>query len=226
MYTARKLISDVVNDLRATGLDDRYSYRHILSKLADKARILYKQDADSRRLFKISEQWKRIPCVPLCQEDLIKCPIDLPNCTKLVKSRIKIPETFQTSFGNSLIVMSLDISKKFMPTTFQAYRDLANREYKDPNVIYYILLEGYLYIPDSDLEEVQVFGLFKNPFEVTKIVEPNSNCLKPLDEPFPAPDYFFDIIKAQVFQELGKAKSIPEDEKGNLNTLDKGQNAR
>jgi hypothetical protein len=226
MLTYRKIVSDVFNDLKATGLDDRLSFRYIISKLVDKARLLFKQDADSRRLFKISEQWKQIPCIPLCDEPLISCPIAIPDCTKLVKSRIKIPETFQTSYGNALIIMSLDITKKFLPTSFHAYRDLAAREIKDPEVIYYILLDGYLYIPDSELEEVRAFGLFKNPFEVTKLVEEGGDCLKPLDEPFPAPDYFIDIIKTQVFQEMGRVKMIIEDEKGDLNTLDKGQNAR
>ena len=221
MYTARKLISDVTNDLRAMSLDDRYSHRFILSKLTDKAGILFKQDADQRRIFKISDSWKRIPCVPLCEEDLLQCAFEIPHCTNLMKSQFKIHETFQSSYGNTLFVLNLDGSSKFHQTTFQAYRDIRNREYQDPNIKYFILLEGYLYLPDSEIEEVQVIGLFKNPFEVTKLVEPKANCLKPLDEPFPVPDYFIDIIKQQIFQELGKAKGIIKDERGDINSNQK-----
>ena len=218
MQTARQLISDIVNDLRAKSLDDRYSYRYILNKAQDKARLLFKQDADARRIFKISEPWKRMSCVPLCEEDLLQCAYDVAHCTSLMKSRYKIPETFQTSYGNTLIVMTIDGSKKFIQTTFQGYRDIKNREYFDPKIKYFILMDGYIFIPDSEVEEIQVLGLFKNPFEVTKLIDPAASCLKPLDEPFPVPDYFIDIIKQQLLQELGKAKGIVQDERGDLNT--------
>lgn len=222
MDTIRKVISDVVHDLKALSVDDRFSNRHIYSKLTDKLKTLFKQDADSRRLLTISEIWKRIPCVPLCEADMIECCVDLPSCRRLMKSRFAIPEVFQTSYGNILKVMNLDASREFKQTTFPAYKDIVQREYKNPNVTYFILLEGYIYVPDSEVEEVQSFGLFKNPFEVTRIVNPEAHCLKPLDEPFPCPDYLLDIIKTAVVKELaGISLRIPQDERANLNSNEK-----
>lgn len=224
MDSTRKVISDVLGSLNISSLDDRISYRRVLSILNDKLRKFIKQDSDSRKLFKLSEGWKRIPCLTLKEIDMIECGFDIPHCKTLMKSVKKIPEVFQTTYGNMLKVMTLDGTKEFVQTTFPAYKDIANREYKNPNTIYFILLEGNIYIPDREIEEVSLYGLFKNPFEVTKLIDPDAKCLKPLDEKFPCPDYLLDAVKSDTGVELMKKyESRPPDQKADLNVYDKGQ---
>lgn len=214
MDTCRKVISDVVAGLHATNLDDRIPVRLTLSLLKDKVKKFIKQDADTRRLFKLTSAWKRIPCVPMKEINFVECPVDVP-CKAMMRSCFKIPETFESSYGYMLKVFNIVGEKEFIQTSLSGYKNIVSREWVDPNIVYFILMEGYIYVPDSMVDELTVYGLFKNPHEATKLIKGDS-CLKPLDEEFPCPDYLLDPVKQDTKVELIKMyKGIPVDEKPN-----------
>lgn len=223
MDTARKVISDVTGVLKATSEDSRISFRLVLSILTDKVKKFIKQDGDARRLFQVSEMWKRIPCLHMKEIDLQECGFDIPQCTFMMRSVEAVPEVFQSTYGNIIKVLTIDGSKEFKQTTLAAYKDIKRREYQDKRMRYFFLLEDHIYVPDSQVEEVMVLGLFKHPFDVTKLVEgDDAKCLKPLDEPFPCPDYLLDPVKADTKLELAKLyESLVKDERSNLNTNEK-----
>lgn len=219
--TLRKIISDILTSVKAETLDDRISRRFVLSKLQNKGSNFMKQDADARRLFRISEGWKRIPTIEMMETDLMEGGLDVAHCSHVMRSRRKIPEVFQTSYGNILKVFTINFQKELKQTTFHEYKEIARREVKNPHVIYFILSEGYIFVPDSDIEELSAIGLFKNPYDVTKFLDP-STCASPLDEVAPFPDYLVDIIITDVTKELAEVyRRLPADEKSNLNNNEK-----
>ena len=218
--TCRNLVSTVIGMLRAQNVDDHISSRLVLSTLKNKAKLFIKQDTDSRRLLTISEIWKKLPCIPLQEVAYTDCAFDIP-CNKIMKSCFAIPEVFQTSYGSMLKVFTINGERELKQTTLSGYKEIKRREHIDPNVVYYLLIEGFIYVPDSDIDELMGFGLFKNPHEVTRIVE-DATCLKPLDEAFPCPDYLLDaVIKDTQVDLLKMFKPIVVDEKPNLNNNEK-----
>jgi hypothetical protein len=222
MDTTRKVISDVIGTLKATSEDSRISYRLVLSILTDKVKKFIKQDADVRRLFQVSEGWKRIPCLQMKEVNMQECGFDIPQCTFMMRSVEAVPEAFQSTYGNIIKVFTIDTVKEFKQTTLFSYKDIRRREYFDKKIKYFFILEDHIYVPDSQVEEIMVLGLFKHPFEVSKIVDPDNKCLKPLDEPFPCPDYLLDPVKSDAKIELAKIyEALVKDEKANLNTNEK-----
>jgi hypothetical protein len=220
MDTCRKIVSDVVSSLRAENVDDRIPTRLVLSTLKDKVRMFIKQDADSRRLFRISEIWGRLKCIDMKEIDFRECGFDIPQCNLMMRSCHKLPEVFQTAYGNILKIFTIDGRKALVSTTLDFYKDILLREFTDPNVKYFFLLDGYLYLPDCEVDAVMGYGLFKNPEEVAKFN--GETCVFPLDLPFPCPDYLLDPVKKDTKVDLLKIfKPIVVDEKANLDTNEK-----
>ena len=217
--TNKQLASDMATELKALNIDERMSFRFILSRLKDKTRLFIKQDADSRRLLKITNIWKTIKCLDMCDIDAIECACDIPNCKVIKKSKIKIPRVFDSNYGSLIKVLTIDGGKEYLPTTLSSYIDIKNREIQNPNIKYFWMEDGYIFIPDSMVEQVRVVGLFENPEEVDVINDPSLKCSKPLDALFPCPGHLLEIIKKDTIGELVRLfKNVPDDESPNQNS--------
>lgn len=208
----RQIVSDIVGSLASLNIDDRFSRRFILSILVDKTELFIKQDGDQRRLFLVTDIWKSIPCLDMCDASTEVCAGVPGNCCNSLRvSKVEIPEVFESSYGDIIKVMTVDHSKEYTQTKIFNYKDLKNREYQDPNKRYFWILDRHIYIPDSDVKQVFVIGLFKKPYEVDKILDP-SLCVFPLDYNFPCPDYLLDVVKTATKQELASIyKKIIQD---------------
>lgn len=220
MATNRQTISDVVGELKKLNIDDRQSNRLILSRLKDKAKYYIKQDLDSRRLFKITNIWKRIKCLNMKQVDFMECGFDIPHCFCLMKSIDKLPDSYDSNYGTLVKAYVLNGSKEYIQTTLGAYKEIKRREYNDPNTKYFWIEDGHVFVPDSDVVAVTIVGLFQNPHEVDKLNgEKEADCSSPLDAEFPCPDHILKIIKEELIMEIAKIHGATvEDEKGDLNT--------
>lgn len=202
IQTCRQFSSDIVGSLRSLGIDDRIPTRLVLAIGRDYTRTFIKQDADSRRLFQITDIWKSIPCFQMCEEDAVKCGC-LPDCQYVMKSTKQLPAVFDSSYGDVIKIFTIDGSKEYTLIKSFEYKDIKNREYQNSGQRYCWILDRYLYIPDSKVKEVMVVGLFMFPNEVTKLVE-GSECLYPLDEYFPCPGYLLSVVKDQTIKKLAE----------------------
>lgn len=215
--TIRQICSDIINDVKAYNLDDRLSYRFIKNKLFDKISIFVKQDAEMRKLQKLSDLWKPLTCFPMIEIPIDECGDN--SCDKILKSTYKVPSVYQTSYGYSLRVFNNNYSKEFLPIAPGTYRDIKGRPFKSKNG-YYWLANGYLMIPDSTIEEVTLSGMFKEDSELAKIKNPKA-CIKLLDSVFSFPDYLIALAKKEVLTELlGGNRRVQEDDKPNDNHKD------
>lgn len=213
--TYREIISDVTGSLRSLNIDDRISRRLILSILEDKAKNLIKQDADSRRLLKTTDMWLSIDCIDLCPIPPTSCG-DIGECKVLMRSKKQLPEVYETNYGDLIKIMTIEYGKEYTQIRLFDYKDIRNREYKDPGKRYFWILDHYLYIPDSEVRTVFGIGLFRNPYEVDKF-KGIEDCKAFLDYVFPCPDYLLDVVKSETKKELAEIyKRIVPDEKPDL----------
>lgn len=197
MPTNRKICSDIVGYLKANNIDERIPYRLILSTLKDTANLLIKQDSDSRRLFKQANLWKPIPCLELEEIPLIDCPVDI-SCKTIKRSKDKLPEFYTATYGSLLKISNVDGSGSYTETTFEAYNDQINRRFKNSNISYFLIINNYLYVPDTTIEAVRVSGFFRDD---AALICGNS-CIKPLDLEFNCPDYLVTVVKQETQKQL------------------------
>lgn len=223
MDTNRQVVSDVITSLRSINIDDRISNRFVLSRLKDKVRLLIKQDLDSRRLFKITGIWKTIKCFPMISIDFMECGLDIPHCNFVMKSVKKLPKSFDSSYGTLVKVFTINGDKEYTQIKIGDYKDILNREYINKNIKYFWIDDGYIYIPESQVEEVMVVILTENPQEVDILNNiKGSECLKPLDSVFPCPTHLLDVAKTQTILELAKVyKGLVEDNRPDQNSNNK-----
>lgn len=220
--TNRQIISDIITDLRAANLDDKVSKRFILNKLRSYASTLIRQDARNRIIMNLTDLWTDVSCVEMCEAPLVDCcNEDIPDCTTVMRSRKKIPDTYETSYGEMLEVHNPTYAKEFRQTTPKAYKDIKLREFQDKRIKYYWLSNGYLIIPDSSIQIVSIRGVFENPADAKKLNSCSTEtekCPSILDQPFVCPDYLISIVKQETLKDLfGFFKRVTTDENPNLN---------
>lgn len=223
MSTFRKIASDITNDLKANNLDDHISYRFIISKLISSAEVFFKQDAESRKLFDINTLWKDLYCIELEDVDIINCHFDIGGCKQIKKSTQKLPQTYQTSYGNVIKIMSLNYSKTYKQIRPEQYSFYTKRKFQLPQTGYFWIIDDYLYIPNSDVEAVRSIGIFKNTNNVNIFNGVDgAECVSFLDAEFNFPDYIITIAKKDILESLANVtKRTIVDNNPNLNTNQK-----
>ena len=155
MQTFREAVSDVMNDLNSVNHDDVYSYRFIINKLRDKAKLFLKQDADMRKIFKMNDLWKPLNCIELEDYDLLECPWFLKDCTKIKRSKQLIPDSYETSYGNAIVIAGLKNNMTLKQIKPFQYEEYSSNKFAKGKVFW--ISDGRLFIPDSTLEYVKGF---------------------------------------------------------------------
>lgn len=218
MSSCRQFISDVTNELKAKNINDWISPRFILSEARDITAKLIKQDHDARlKLQKLSEGWSEIPCLSLVEVPIISCSeIDVRLCDKLMKSTVKLPDTFSFSNGDVIkYCASPNLSGFIDLTTPRNWNNIQKRKFRDKSKYYFFFLGGYFYIPFPKdevqiIEEVRIEAYFKDQYDVYLFNLNSGNCQdckdtcpKPLDFEFVCPFYLYDAVKQILLQRLG-----------------------
>ena len=110
-----------------------------------------------------------------------------------------------------IVILHSHKEKEYKQIKLFDYKDIKNREYSNPNQRYFWVIDQHIYIPDSEVKEVMVVGLFENPHEVTKLVE-GSECLFALDEFYPSPEYLISVAQDQVIKQLAEIykRTVPD----------------
>lgn len=216
MQTLRSIVSDLSDSLKAINLDDRYSYRYLANKFRDQIATFLRQEARSREILRQMGLWKTIECIELEQVPITACG-DIGDCKTLRRSKIKLPEIYETNYGLILKVLTIDGIKEFAQIQSFQYADYINREYKTNKKVFWIE-NRYIYIPDTELEQVKAMMLPKESLEVDKLNGNCNECLSPLDGPIEYSQYLIDLAKKDVFKQLMGGKQVVEDEKGDDNT--------
>ena len=228
MATNRTFISNVWNDLKALNIDQWISPKFIFQRAEEIASTFIKEENDSRRIYKLSEGWSEIECMPLIEVPITTCPeLNTYICKRLMRTKYKIPQNHSTRYGNLIKhVASVTFGQFYNLVTPKQYRAIMQREFVDPRQKYYFFIGNFIYVPDSFVESVRIEAYFKHPWEVTELNNMNcescetDECIKsPLDYEFVAPDYLTYKIKAQLLKELASIhEAVKEDASPNLDS--------
>ena len=228
--TNAEFTSRVINGLKAVNIDEHISRRYILGIGQNKAKFYISQKLLDKSLFKEDNLFKTIGCFELKNEDRIKCGIyEFARCNSLMKSFHKIPNLVYSRYGASIIsITSIDGSIRFTPITLKALslnKDRVNASKFNKN--YYYIQDGFLYLPDSEIEMVRVTYI---PFDASG-VEKVSNCkhvssfedmdkdmvacMSIWDHTFMCPDKLSEQVVTETINEVFNTKKIPTDENPN-----------
>lgn len=217
MPTVREDIAQIRRSVNSINPDGRFSNKFLYDKMMDVTKMIVRRDTEQRRIFKSTELFKSIFCIPMEAKPIESCTnIYIPKCSTLYVSKIKLPKAFLTPTGSILSVFNVDRSVKLTPTTPQQYSRIVSREAKGPE-LYYWIENDYIYTPQR-IDEVLVFGMFLSSAEVDRINAPTL-CHRFLDGDSVIPDWLrVDVIRVVVQDIAGVTKRIPQDENVNNNS--------
>lgn len=227
--TNREFISIVQNTLNSLSNDMFVHPKLILNIGRDVVSDFLKKDSESRRVTTISEGWSEIECLPLIEVPITECSdLDVRLCNKLMRTKDKLPETFSGYYGNLIKhVASINFGQFYdFVRSPRIWKDIQNRPFKDNRVKYYFFINGYIYIPNSDVESIRVEALFKHKWEIDKINKKDcttckKDCIKILDYEFVCPDYLLLAVETETVNRIINKLKIPADERIDLNSYQK-----
>lgn len=220
--TNGQLVSRIINSLRLLNKDEHISRRYVLSVAKNKANFLISQKLSDRSLFKEEDLFKIVECFRLKKNDLINCDIiEFKRCKSLMKSTKKLPDLLYSRYGSSIIsVTTIDNETEFIPITLKQYSLQKNRMFtKYISQKYYYIRDGYLYIPDSEIEMVNIVLIPKSEEDVEDVSECKKcdKCKSGWDYNFICPDKLLEPVIQDTLKEiLGSYKQIIPDENPNL----------
>ena len=186
------LISKVRSSQKWIFDDNLISDRLIYSIAIPKASLLLKQEVNKRRLLNSDNVFTPYECLDLKLVDLHECGIDASG--KARRSVEKLPQLHEGIYNYTIQgCYNIDNSEEIFPTTIREYINLSKLRYK-PNKLYYIIKDGYLYILDKDIENVNIY-LYTN--ELTE-----TDCTSAYDHEFKFPTYLEDSLYEMINSSL------------------------
>lgn len=226
--TIRQAISQVQTDLKST-MDTRVAPKAIWVKWVFNLATILKQVNETKRVWRSSDMWYRINCLEMETVNAAICPEIAPLVKEFVaKSKSRIPATYTSASGDMIRDLSsvYPYGKQYVVITPKEYDKIRKREFRDPRLGYAFIIDGYLYIPDSEVEKVALTGAFTNPRDAG-ILNGEDPCKPFLDYTFFCPEYLIKVVHDLVIQDLaGVNQKVAKDEDTNLNENTKGQPPR
>lgn len=219
--TYGELISSVVNNFNSTKKDMRIPKRYILSVFKKNAEFIMSQKLRDRSLYREEDLFTWLNCIELKREDIVKCPIiEFKTCKDLMRTKKKLPKILSSIFGYAiLLVTTIDGEKEYKIKTLSSYNTLKRRSnFNKFKGKYAYLKDGYLYIPDSDVEAVNILilTLDEDSDEISECSDPNLKCTSIWDRDIKVADKILTPIIQQTVQEISIRFNIPIDENSNL----------
>lgn len=223
--TNSKLVSRIVNGLKALNKDDRISRRLILNIAKQKAEFYISQKLNDRSLYREDNLYTTIDCFVMEKIEIIKCDIiEFRTCKNIMKSKEKIPGLVYSKYGNSLKeITSIDEEKDFLAITPRQYRKNKDRQGEDDYIRFYVK-DGYLYLLDTEVERVNLYLLTQDTEKVSEICGCTEEDCKSLWEyDFICPSKLTKIVIEETIQECFASKQVTPDTNPNLDNNQKGK---
>lgn len=172
------------------------------------------------RLFRQDNLYTLIPCVEMESIDVFKCDIvEFKSCDKLMRSTCKLPSLAYSKLGNTVKeVTAIDNKYLFQPNTLAQYRRDSKRKKRfSKNTKYFYVRDGYLYIPDTEVETVNLYLLSLDLYDSNGICSCSEDCKSAWDYEFIAPSDLLDQILKEAASQIQISVQIQPDETANLN---------
>lgn len=226
MATFREYIAETIKDARLLYVDQYVPNAYIYHKLISKARSLIKRDSDNRRLFSQTHTFHTINRFLLDPDETNFFGVgNYTHDRFFMKSRVSLPEAFTTYTGLAVTINTIQPSdKQFVEISYDKYREIQVREYRDRTTVYYWWQNKHLVLPDVHYRAVRIDGLFINPLEIKQLNGTVTNCERFLDQDFCCPEYLLDDVRNTVVIDILKDyrnPSVPPDDMPDMNESNK-----
>lgn len=226
METYGQVISRITNAINALQKDSRKPKRYILSVFKEKGQYLLSQKIRDRTIYRETNLFKWLNCVELKQIDTIKCPIiEFRTCKSLVRSKKKLPNILGSKYGYAvLVVQTIDGEKIYQPTTLREYNNNKKRaNYELFSGQFYYISDNYLYIPDTEIEVVDVLLLtFDEDYERSSSCSEFSECYDVYAQKVPLPKKIAEVAIQETVREIVGTIGIVSDTNSDLDSNQKG----
>lgn len=208
----RDFISLVRNSLDSITTDNYISGQYIYEVATSYAKLFTKRESDSRKLFKNTSAFTFIDCLELKPSTISECTNILLPCKSVMKSVKKLPEIYLSNYGSLIMVMNLTRDKVYDEVNPISYKSVRDQKYTAKNKGYFWIQNGYIVIPDSEVEAVSV--MYLGP-DLEGNATTSSSC-KILDRELPVLDYLLAQVIEATVKHISTSKSITRDENANL----------
>lgn len=202
--TNNDLISRIKNINKFANSDSRITNRFIYNLLLTTAKFLIKRDAEKLKYWRVGDLYQTINQVDLIEVDKAECCEITSGCT-IWRSCEKLPKLMTTSNGFLIKRISpLDGAFNFTQTQESQYTYQRSKKYNTEK--YFFIKNGYLYIPNANIEAVKVTAYFENDISYLNVCL--ENCQTPkvcrvfLKEQFMIPDYLLGELIDYTNKEL------------------------
>ncbi len=217
--TIRQCVAQINSDLKST-MDTRLSPKYIWTKFMFNLANLLKQVNESKRVWKSSDSWYKIKCIDMKVIPAADCCDIFPLINEYMSRSVhKLPATYTSAAGDMIRDISaiFPYGKEYILTTPKEYNKIRKREFKDPRIGYAFIIDGYLYIPDSEVEKVSVSLCPVNPKEAA-VLNGDDPCKPYLDYNVYMPEYLIKATHDLVLQDIaGVNLKVVKDEKPDMN---------
>jgi hypothetical protein len=224
--TNGELVSRILNSSKRLNKDSYVSKRWIIHIAKTNAKTLMAQKLGEKSLVNEHNLYTTLKCFALEQDDVVNCDIvQFRRCDSLMKSKNRLPETVYSKLGNSIIfITNVDGTEPITVSSLLKHSINKDRVYPDCN-LYAYESDGYLYIPDSDIEAVNVTLLAVDLDEVDTLsgCSDCDECDSYWDKEFIVSDKLCEVVMQQTRSEVYQSLNIPEDENPNLDSNQKTQ---
>jgi hypothetical protein len=221
MTTIGDSISRMRNALKAVKEDPFITDRYIYSVINKYAKLLIRRQDNENKIMRFQSLFEPLPCVDLIEVSKIEacCAAVSGKCT-IMRTKDRLPTLLEGVYGPLFrSVTSLDGSVqvfKTYPTTYTAMSKTTNFKYNKKR--YYWYLDGYLYFPNLEWDQIRVEALWEgSTFGLN--CKSEDECTMPQDRNFPIPEYLFAEIEQYALKEFlatGQIMTDGPDDKQNV----------
>jgi hypothetical protein len=220
MNTIGESISRVRGILKGSNEDSFLTDRFVYGIISKYAKVILKREQNMRKLMSNDQLFQMLSFVDLIEVDKIEADCaPLQSGCVIKRTADKLPKLFNGAKGPLIRkVYSVDGSYDYVstsPTRYIASSKSTNFKYNKQK--YYWFRNGYLYLPDTEVEAIMIEGLWEDTLDGFCSVE-DEQCVAMQDKSFPLPEYLFAEVEQMAEQEFGMTVRLPD------NGADDGQN--
>lgn len=220
--TNKEFVARVKGQLNMLNKDSDINGRFILHTGQSIATSYLSMRLRDRSLYRQDNLFKPITCVEFERVDTFTCGIvEFRSCKTLMRSKKRVPKLIYSRYGASIRdVTSIDNIFQFKQSTLSQYRiDSARQGFSDYE--YYYIKDGYIYIPDSDIEVGEIDVISIDQYELSQISGCDDDCSSAWEHEFIITSDLLNQVIRETVQEVYMKLQIPIDENPNLNSNEK-----
>jgi hypothetical protein len=220
MNTIGESIARVRGILKGSNEDSFLTDRFVYSIISKYAKVILRREQNQRKLMSHDELFEMLSFVELIEVDKIEadCAPLKSGCT-IKRTAEKLPKLFNGAKGPMIRkVYSVDGSYDYVQTSPTAYIALSkSTNFKYNKQKYFWFRNGYLYLPDTEVEAIMIEGLWEDTLD-GYCSTTEQDCIPMQDRTFALPEYLFAEVEQMAEQEFGMTIKLPD------NGADDGQN--